>query len=534
MTLPTFTPSRREALKIAAGAAAGTLLGAGSPLAAPRRGGTLNLLVDPEPPTLLTIAHTAFNSLLVSAKVTEGLLSYDFNLNPKPQLATAWSVSPDGLEYSFTLRRGVKWHDGRDFASADVAYSILTLREVHPRGRATFAAVTEVRTPDPHVAVIVLSKPTPYLLTAFAAAESPIVPRHIYEGSKADQNPANNAPVGTGPYVFKEWVRGSHILYERNPNYWDQPKPYLDRLVVRFIPDLAAKTAAIEAGEIQLAPQTPVALSEIDRIKALPHLAFTSNGYQYINTVERLEFNLERKPFQDLRVRQAFAHAIDRKVVLNTVWYGYGKLTPGPVSPSLTKFYYADLPGYAFDPAKAEKLLDEAGYARGADGIRLRLTHDFMPGQGGRRAAEYFKQALAKVGIDVTVRAQDFATYVRRVYTERDFDFNYGSMSNSFDPTVGIQRLYWSKSFKRGLPFSNGSGYSNPDADRLLEAAAVEIDPARRYQQFAELQRIVVRDLPDITLIAPEVFTVADRRLADHTVSAEGVVGNLADAYFTA
>ena len=146
------------------------------------RGHTLKLLVDPEPTTLVTLTNPADPSLLVSAKVTEGLLTYDFDLNPKPQLATSWSVSADGREYVFKLRQGVKWHDGADFTSKDVAYSILLLKEVHPRGRATFASVADVEAPDAHTAVIKLARPVPYLIHALAACESPIVPRHVYAG----------------------------------------------------------------------------------------------------------------------------------------------------------------------------------------------------------------------------------------------------------------------------------------------------------------------------------------------------------------
>lgn len=500
---------------------------------APGRGGTLAVLIDPEPPVLTTIAHTAGASVLVSAKVTEGLLDYDFDLNPLPQLATAWSVSPDGLEYRFTLRQGVKWHDGHAFTAADVAFSIETLKEFHPRGRATFAAVSEIRTPGPHEVVLVLSRPTPFLLKAFAAAESPIVPKHIYASGRVDQNPANNAPVGTGPFVFKEWVRGSHVLFERNPDYWDQPKPYIDRLVLRFISDPAARAVAIETGQVQLAPGNPVPLTEIDRLRRRPDLAFDSDGYQYTNTITRIEFNLERPHFQDIRVRQAIAHAIDRKALLDTVWYGLGTAIPGPIHPSLKRFYVADLPVPAFDVQRANRLLDEAGLRRGANGIRLRLTHDPLPsGDSYRRGGEFIKQALARIGIDVTLRAQDFSAFIRRVYTDRDFDFTYNAMSNLFDPTVGVQRLYWSKNIKRGVPFSNGSTYANAEVDRLFEAAAIEVDEARRLDHFARIQRQIALDLPDLGIVAPDTYTIAARRLAGHTVSATGVAGNLAGAFF--
>jgi peptide/nickel transport system substrate-binding protein len=496
------------------------------------RGHTLKLLVDPEPTTLVTLTNPADPSMLVSAKVTEGLLTYDFDLNPKPQLATSWSVSADGREYAFKLRRGVKWHDGADFTSQDVVYSILLLKEVHPRGRATFAGVADVEAPDAHTAVIKLARPVPYLIHALAACESPMVPRHVYAGIDIGTNPNGNAPIGTGPFVFKEWHRGSHIVYERNPNYWDRPKPYIDRLVVQFIPDTAARISAIETGSIDLAPATPVPLREMDRLRSLPNLRFETNGYQYTNQVVRIEFNLDSPYFRDVKVRRAIAHAIDRNAVLKTAWYGYGELALGPISPALRRFHVEDLPSYCFDPQRAEQLLDEAGYPRGADSIRFRLNHDFIPaGEGYQYTAECVKHALARVGIEITVRSQDFPTYIRRIYTDREFDFATNRANNMFDPSAGVQRLFWSKNFRRGVPFSNGSNYANREVDGLLESAAVEPDPAKRFEYFARFQNIVVQDLPDLTLLAPGQITIYDRKVFDHTISADGVCGNLADTY---
>lgn len=175
-----------------------------------RHGGTLNWVVNPIPTSLIPLTTSAGGNSDIGPKVVEGLLTYDYDLKPKALLATAWSLSKDGLQYRFELRRGVKWHDGKDFTSADVAFSILTLKQVHPRGRSTFANVTEVRTPDAHTAIIILNKPAPFLLTALAAAESPMVPKHLYDGTDIATNKYNSAPVGTGPFTFKEWQQGSH------------------------------------------------------------------------------------------------------------------------------------------------------------------------------------------------------------------------------------------------------------------------------------------------------------------------------------
>ncbi|MCW2487347.1 ABC transporter substrate-binding protein [Candidatus Symbiopectobacterium sp. NZEC127] len=498
----------------------------------PQRGGTLNFLAEPEPPVLTSLVSTSGAVMKVNAKVIEGLLDYDFNMNPVPQLATSWSVSPDGKEYTFHLRQGVKWHDGKDFTSADVAFSILTVKQYNSRGKGTFANVTEVKTPDPYTAIIELSQPAPYLLSAFSANEAPIVPKHLYEGTNILSNPYNTAPVGTGPFVFKEWVRGSHILYERNPNYWDKPKPYIDRLVVKIIPDAATRTIALETGALDLGSDTPIPMSEIERIKKNPKLGIETRGYGYSPTQTRIEFNLDNPYLKNLKVRQAIAHSINLDVLKKVVWYGYASNSPTGITPELTQFHDSTPSPYNFDIAKANKLLDEAGFPRQANGIRFQLVHDFMPyGDSFKRVAEYLKSALAKVGIDVTIRSQDFATFVKRVYTDRDFDFNNGSISNLFDPAVGVQRLYWSKTYSPGVPFGNGSHYSNPEVDRLLEQAAVETDQAKRVELYKQFQHIIATEIPDLNLLQINRLTIYNKHVHGFINGIQGVNGSLADVW---
>ncbi|MGR9214584.1 ABC transporter substrate-binding protein (plasmid) [Rhizobium leguminosarum] len=501
--------------------------------AEPVAGGTLNVLVQPEPPTLVTLAHTAGPTTRVSGKVTEGLLAYGLDFKPIPQLATEWHVSDDGLEYSFKLREGVKWHDGKDFTSEDVAFSILALKEVHPRGRATFSSVKEVATPNPHTAIVRLSKPAPYLIGALQASESPIVPKHVYDGTKDLAAHSNGrAPIGTGPFIFREWTVGSHIILDRNPDYWDKGKPYLDRIVIKFIPDASARLAALETGEVDIAPDTPVSLSEIDRLKASATLAVDDRGNDYSPTVYRIEFNLANDYFKHDKVRQAVAHAIDRQKIADIAFYGYAVPAPSPISPFLKAFYNPDVPIYAYDPAKAEELLDEAGFPRGADGIRFEVPHDVMPyGDTYTRIGNYLRDALSKIGVKVSLRGQDVPTWLKRVYTDRDFAFVTNGMGNTFDPTIGVQRLYWSKNFKKGVPFSNGSGYNNPEIDAIFEKAAVENDHAKRVELFNRMQVIIARDLPDITLVSFRQLTIFNKKVQDHTVAADGLSGSLSSTY---
>ncbi|KVE28909.1 ABC transporter substrate-binding protein [Burkholderia singularis] len=526
----------RRGFLIASGA---TLASAGLPAAvlaqtngaARKRGGTLNVSINPEPPVLVSIFQTTGPALLASSKVHEGLLAYDFDMRPRPQLASAWQASPDGLAYTFTLRRNVKWHDGQPFTSADVAFSIELLKAIHPRGRSTFANVARIRTPDAHTAIVELSKPAPFLIRALSAGESPIVPKHLYAGGDPLSNPHNNAPIGTGPFRFKSWTRGASIVYERNPDYWEAGKPYIDTLVFKVIPDPAARSAAFETGALDLGGENPVPLTELPRLSRLPQLAVETRGYRFLAPQTEIDFNLDHPVLKDRRVRQAIAQAINAQVVQKTIAYGYADVSPTPITPA-SPYHDPTLAPYPFDPAAAGKLLDAAGYPRGAAGVRFRLTHDYLPyGDLFRRLADYTKSALARVGIDVTVRSQDLPSFLKRVYTDRQFDFASTGVNTLFDPSVGVQRLYWSKNIRPGVPFSNAPHYSNPDVDRLLEAASIEPDESRRVALYRQFQQIVHRDLPILNLIAPRSITLANRRVRDHTVSAQGLEGNFADVY---
>ena len=169
---------------------------------------------------------------------------------------------------------------------------------------------------------MVLSKPAPFLLTALAATESPIVPKHLYEGTDIAASKYNSQPIGTGPFVFKEWVQGSHIILERNPNYWDKPKPYLDRVVVRFVLDAAARAAALESGAADLANGTGgIPLSDVERFRKLPGVEIDTRISPYLGSHQQIYFNLDTPALQKVEVRRAIAQAIDVNAFAKTVWY---------------------------------------------------------------------------------------------------------------------------------------------------------------------------------------------------------------------
>jgi peptide/nickel transport system substrate-binding protein len=495
----------------------------------PRHGGTLRFVMKYEPPTLSSINNSSTPN--TSSKIFDGLVTYDYDLNPIPQLATSWTVAPDGLTYTFKLREGVTWHDGKPFTSADAAFSILRLKQGHPRGRGTFANVAEALTPDAHTLELKLSRPTPFLMVALGPSESPIVPKHLYEGVDVATPPGPALLIGTGPFVLKEWVRGSHALLEKNPNYWDKPKPYLDRVIVRFITDAAARAAAFEAGDLDLGSSAPVPLADLPRFEANPKFSVVRREYAYIGQQHQIFFNLETPVLKDKRVREAVAHALDLDRMVETVFYGAAKVSPSPISVALAPFYDPTVKARAFDPARSEKLLDEAGLPRKADGMRVQLRLLINPFIDSR-LADFVRQSLRRVGIDATTQNLEFGAYVKGVYTDRAFDLTIESLTNVFDPTVGVQRGYWSKNFRIGLPFSNSARYESPEADRLLEAAAVENDPAKRKALFREFQHLIHRDIPSVDLLSPLEVVIANSKLRNYATGAEGLGSNFADAYF--
>jgi peptide/nickel transport system substrate-binding protein len=503
---------------------AALLAGAGPLRAAdetPRRGGTLVVILEPEPSSFLFNSNTAG---ILAAQVVEGLVEYDENFKPTPALAESWEQSADGKTITFKLRQGVKWHDGKPFTAADVQYTVLeVIKKVNPRAGTAYRAVEAVDTPDPHTAVFRLSEPSPAIWAVMSSAEAPILPRHLYEGTQPLGNPWNNKLVGTGPFVFKEWVRGDYVLLERNPGYWRKDRPYLDRIRFRTIPDPGARAAALETGEVHYAPFSAVPPSDVGRLRKLPQLVVETRGYGTFVPAFFFEFNLDRPQFKDKRVRAAFAHAIDRQALADRVWYGLAKPATGPIPSTHAELYTADVQQYAFDPKKAEALLDEAGLPRNADGVRLRVNHYTMPyGDIFKRAGEFFRESLKQVGVELQLVNLDLAPFLRQIYGERDFDTYSTYYNSSADPQIGVLRRYWSKTILKGVAWSNGPGYANPEADKLIEASFTEIDPAKRRALLVQLQEIAQNDLPSINLLELQHFSIVSARVRGLSLVRDG------------
>lgn len=506
--------------------------------AEPTRGGTVVITSTPEPPILTNAMSSAPVTNEVATKIFEGLLEYDMDLNPLPSLAKSWEVSSDGKIITFQLRDDVTWHDGEPFTSADVQFSLMeVVKSYHPRGESNLGPLESIDTPDAHTVVFHLKHAYVPMMRALSGLEAPIIPRHIYEGTDFRNNEAVNNPIGTGPFKFVEWKKGSHIRLERNDDYWREGMPYLDGLIFRFIADGATRAAALESGEIDIATFGSINPVEMRRLEGLPDISITPGGYEAITPMMLLELNNRRPPFDDKRVRHAVAYAIDRQLIADRIWFGFGKPAVGPISSTLegsgafTNEGVIDFTGE--DRIEiAEKLLDEAGYAPDKKGVRMKIVHDVGPfGEDWRRMGEYLKQALSKVGIEVELRNSDSPTFVRQVHGNYDFDMTSSWYIGMGDPTLGVQRNTWSKMINPNVPYGNASGHDNPKTDALWESAQTEADPEKRNEILHDLQRHLVEESPLIWLMEMNLVAVNNDRVHNLITSPLGIRDGLYDMW---
>jgi peptide/nickel transport system substrate-binding protein len=525
--------SRRTLLKSTAVLLASTAL----PLHAFAQGAAaanrLIVAADSEPKNLNPAIVASNGVFFIASKVIEPLAeaSFDGKDGLSPRLATEWSGSADGLSATFKLRQGVKWHDGKPFTSADVAFSALQVwKPLQNLGRLVFTNLTAVETPDANTAIFKFSKPTPFQLIKNALpVVTSVLPKHIFEGTDIAANPANVKLIGTGPFKLAEYKPGEFFRLERNKEYWGQGQPKLDEIVYRVLPDRAAAAGALEAQEIHLAAFSAVPLADLARIAKVPGISVISKGYEALTYQLIVEINHRRKELADVKVRQAIAHAIDKDFVVKTIFLGYAATATGPVPKNAPEFYSADVPTYPFDVAKANALLDSAGYPRGAGGVRFSLK--LLPApyfNETKQFGDYLRQALAAVGINAELVNNDAAAHQKAVYTDHTFDLAVAPPVFRGDPAISTTILIRS-GIPDGVPFSNQGGYVNPALDTLIDTAAVTVDTAARTALYKNFQKLVATDLPIINVADWGFITVARTNVENVSNNPRWAVSNWAD-----
>jgi len=479
----------------------------------PKQGGSLVFSLAQTPRHLNPAVQSGTATGAPGAQLFAAPLRYDEDWTPQPYLAESWEVADDGLSVTLNLAPNAVFHDGEPITSEDVAFSVKTIQENHPF-KTMFAPVTEVQTPDEHTAVLVLSKPHPALMLAMSSQLMPIIPKHVYgDGQDPKAHPQNSDNVvGSGPFKLVEFKRDEHIILERFDDFFMDGRPYLDKLVMRIIKDPSARAIGLENGEIHLSTFEAVA-RDIKRLQKVDSLTATPEGYAAIGALDWLAFNTASGKTADVNVRKAIAYAVDRNFILNAIHLGIADEASSGIHPG-SPLYNSDVETYALDLDKANKLLDDAGYAKGDDGMRFSLNIDFgWPEM--KPKAEYTKAALKKVGIDVTVRSSpDFPSWAKRI-SNYDFDMTWDTVFNWGDPVIGVHRTYQSSNIKPGVIWSNTQSYKNARVDELMEMAGEESDTAKRAELYAEFQKIVTDELPLYTTNTLPYHTVYNNKVGN-------------------
>jgi peptide/nickel transport system substrate-binding protein len=483
-----------------------------------KRGGTVVVHMNTEQGVLNPALRASTGVYQITGRFMEPLIDKTYE-GYVGVLATEWSSSEDGLAITFKLREGVKWHDGKPFTCDDVAFSAMEMWKPLLNYSSTLQAnLQSVDCPDPLTAVFNYSQPMPLgLLVAAMPDLGHPVPKHLYAGTDLLKNPHNQAPVGTGPFKFQQYERGQYIIGVRNEDYWRGPEyPYLDRVIWRFIPDKSAAAAAIESEEIHESGFIGISMADMERLGKDPRFDMGSQGFENNVAHSTIEFNQRNPILASLKVRQAIHHALDIDFAIQTIMRGHAKAGHGPI-PSADEVNYTDqVTTYPFDIEKAKALLDEAGYPAGADGIRFKLRHRPAPwGEYTQLWGEYFAQAMKEVGIQVELITNDAPGFLNGVYRDHDFDTANGWHQFRSDPAVST--TVWLRSGAPvGTAWSNQFGYQSDEMDKLIDAAAVELDPAKRTELYHQIQRLSLDELPVIFAIEHPFLGITNKKLKNH------------------
>ena len=419
-----------------------------------------------EPPHLdPTAGAAAAIDEVVYANIFEGLTRIDQNGAVKLALAKEVTVADNGLEYIFKLNDGIKFHDGSELDSADVVFSLerAMAEESVNAQKGLFEPIDNVSAPDAQTVVITLKQPTGSFLFNLGWGDAVIVASESAENNKSN-------PIGTGPFKFDRWVSGDRVEISKNPDYWGEPA-VLSAATFKFISEPAAAAAAMLAGDVDAFANFP-APELITQFEADPQFSVvigTTEGETILST------NNQRKPFDDLRVRQAIAHAINRQEIIDGAMFGYGTPIGSHFAPH--HLAYVDLTGmYPYDLDKASALLSEAGLADGFE-----ATIKLPPPSYARRGGEIIASQLAKIGIKLEIIPVEWAQWLEQVFQGKDYDLTIVSHTEPLD--IGI--------YARDDYYFN---YRNAKFNTLMDTLNATSSTEERYKLLAQAQEIIARD----------------------------------------
>ena len=476
-----------------------------------------------EPSTLIYMFASDFASHAVAGLVYDGLVKYDKDLTIVGDLAESWDISPDNLQITFHLKKGLKWHDGVEFTAEDIMFGYKTLIDEKSPSlyKEDYLKAKKCEVLDKYTFRVTYDKPFAPALASWGAPVA--LPKHLLEGKDITKTDFSRNPIGTGMYKFRQWISGQRVVLESNHNY-HEGRPYIDEYIYRIVPDRATifmelKTAGVDTMELtpfQYTRQTdtPFFKNNFRKFK------YPSFSYTYLG------FNLKHPWFSEKKVRQAIAHAIDKEELIKGVHLGLGVAATGPYVPG-TWPYNPEVKKYEFNPDKAKELLNEAGWQdTNGDGILEKdgrafeftiLTH--TGSSTAVAAASIIQWRLSKVGIKVNIRTIEWSTFVNEFLNKGRFETVLLAWGITLDPD---QYDIWhsSKTGTRGL---NYIGFNNPQVDELLEEGRRTFDIEKRKKAYYKIQEILAEELPYIFLYVPDTLTIVHARFYGIEVTPLGI-----------
>ena len=498
--------------------AAATGVNAQIDTAAIKKGGTVitGSVLDVRTLNPLLVSDTASGE--ITSLVFDGLVDIDpDSLEALPNLATKWEVSDDNKIYTFTLKEGVMWHDGEPFTAEDAKFSYdlyMNSETGTPRAGTLKERIASIEATNPTTLVItLLDVVAPFLVSDCSYG---LIPMHLLKDVKPAEIPTSEfstaKPVGTGAFMFKEFKTGDSVTLVANPNY-HRGAPALDGYIRKFVKDDTTLYQQLKTGEVDAA-QVPVTFYD----DASAQTNFTLFPYDTFS-FQFFGYNLNKEKgspiFQDVKVRQALFYAVDRPGIVAKIREGLSTVAQGTM-PVLSWAYQPDkmTTRYDYDPAKAEQMLDEAGWVKGADGLRGKdgtpLTFEMYTYSGDKTIEGYasvFQENWKAIGVTMTPKYEEFSAFVTRL--TKTFDFQAFLVGFFWNVDPDQQTMWDTKQYGPGFNLYN---YSNPKVDELLEKALRTLDKAERTQNYVDAQNLILADAPALIIDFPkDIWGVSSR-----------------------
>lgn len=479
----------------------------------PEQGGTFVNAMIGEPSGLIAMIAGESAAAEIASQLFNNLLTYDANLELIGELANTWDVSSDNKTITFHLKPDLTWSDGKPLTSADVLFTwqLVTAESTRSPYASDFQLVASATAPDLHTFIVHYAEPYAPALDSWASLD--ILPKHILQGQDIHNTAFAQQPIGSSYYQLANWQHGEFLRLKRNPlSVLGQAN--IAQRISRIIPERSSQFLELMADNIDSMDLDPIKYSRV--IPARPALKQNLNLYKALgNAYTYLGFNLKRAPFNDVRVRQAINYAINKQEIIDGVYLGLGINIASPYKPG-TRWSNPDLQPYPFDPNKAKQLLIEAGFSEDAQSGQLMyqgkpFTIEIVTNQNKERekSALLIQRHLKKIGIKVTFRALEWASFISNYIKKKDFDVVILGWQLGLDPD---QYSIWHSSQQAPGQF-NFVGYENKTVDRLLEQGRTELDPDKRMKIYHAFAKELLADSPIIYLSAGYGLTAIHKRV---------------------